>query len=291
MSKSYSLLSICNALSINRSSYLYWLNTEIYNFEKNTKFYCQIVQAYSDSNGIYGSPKITAILNKKGIICSCSKVAKAMHLLGIRSIVSKRFPMKISSITNTEKALIVNLIKDLDIVRINQVWTTDITYIQTINEGTFYLISFIDYFSKKVVSWGLYKDQKSDKLIDTLKIAIKKRKPFPGLICHSDKGTQMRSKLYREFLKHHNFIFSYTSLNHSCDENAAQESFHASLKKEKLYQMKLYTYEDAYKAIYDYIEGFYNPTRVHSSIGYLSPDEFEKSLKTSNTLYKCCLNY
>ena len=86
----------------------------------------------------------------------------------------------------------------------------------------------------------------------------------------------MRSKLYREFLKSKNFIFSYTSLEHSCDENAAQESFHASLKKEKLYQMKLYTFEDAYKAIYDYIEGFYNPIRLHSSIGYLSPIEFEK---------------
>lgn len=202
-----------------------------------------------------------------------------MRLIGIKSIVSKRFPMKISSITNTEKNLIINLIKDLKIIRINQVWTTDITYIQTINEGTFYLISFIDYFSKKVVAWGLYNDQKTDKLIDTLIIAIKKRNPPPGLICHSDKGSQMRSKLYREFLNRHNFVFSYTSLNHSCDENAAQESFHASLKKEKLYQMKLYTFEDAFKAIFDYIEGFYNPTRIHSSIGYLSPDDFEKSLE------------
>lgn len=179
-----------------------------------------------------------------------------MHLLGIRSIVSKRFPHRKSTLTNDEKSLIVNLINDLDIIRINQVWTTDVTYIQTINEGTFYLISFIDYFSKKVVSWGLYEDQKTNKLIYTLKIAIEKRKPSPGLICHSDKGSQMRSKLYRDFLKSNNFIFSYTSLNHSCDENAAQESFHSLLKKEKLYQMKLYTYEEAYKAIYDYIECF-----------------------------------
>lgn len=212
-----------------------------------------------------------------GFNCSLSKVAKAMHLLGIRSIIAKKFPHRKSSLTNEEKKLIVNLIKDLNIIHVNQVWTTDVTYIQTINEGTFYLISYIDYFSKKIVSWGLFNDQKTDKLIFVLKDAINKRKPSPGLICHSDKGSQMRSRLYREFLKSHNFIFSYTSLNHSCDENAAQESFHASLKKEKLYQMKLYTFEDAYKAIYDYIEGFYNPIRIHSSIGYLSPDEFEKS--------------
>lgn len=201
-----------------------------------------------------------------------------MHLLGIRSIVSKKFPQKKSRITDNEKSLIVNLIKDLKVDHLNQVWTTDITYIKTINEGTFYLISYIDYFSKKVISWGLFSDQKTDKLIIVLNNAIKKRNPSPGLICHSDKGPQMRSNNYRIFLKDHNFVFSYTELNHSCDQNAAQESFHASLKKEKIYQMKLYGYSDAYKAIYDYIEGFYNPTRLHSSIGNLSPDEFEKNI-------------
>lgn len=277
MSKQYSLFSICSALNVNRSAYLYWLKTGKLNEEKTTKFYCSIIQVYADSNGIYGSPRITIILNRMGFTCSISKVAKAMHLLGIRSIISKKFPHRKSTLTNNEKKLIINLIKDLDINHLNQVWTTDITYIQTINEGTFYLISYIDYFSKKVVAWGLFDNQKTDKLINVLKIAIKKRKPFPGLICHSDKGSQMRSKSYREFLKSKNYVFSYTSLNHSCDENAAQESFHASLKKEKLYQMKLYTFDDAYKAIYDYIEGFYNPIRLHSSIGYLSPDEFEKT--------------
>ena len=199
-----------------------------------------------------------------------------MHLLGIRSIVSKRFPQKISRITDNEKSLIVNLIKDLNVDHLNQVWTTDVTYIKTINESTFYLISYIDYFSKKVISWGLFSDQKSDKLIIVLNNAIKKRTPSPGLICHSDKGSQMRSNNYRNFLIYHNFVFSYTELNHSCDQNAAQESFHASLKKEKLYQIKLYNYQDAYRAIFEYIEGFYNPTRLHSSIGYLSPDDFEK---------------
>lgn len=208
-----------------------------------------------------------------------------MRLLGIRSIVSKKFPHKKSRISDKEKSLIINLIKDLDITRLNQVWTTDITYIKTIYEGTFYLISFIDYFSKKVIAWGLFENQKSDKLVSVLDQAVKARNPSPGLISHSDKGSQMRSKLYREYLSKHNFVFSYTSLNHSCDENAAQESFHASLKKECLYQHKIYTFDDAYKFIYDYIEGFYNISRIHSSIGYLSPIDFENQLSSSNTLY------
>lgn len=201
-----------------------------------------------------------------------------MKTLGIKSIVAKKFPKKISRITDKEKNNIVNLIKDLDITHINQVWTTDITYIKTIHEGTFYLISFIDYFSKKVVAWGLFDYQKSEQIITILKKGIEERNPSPGLIIHSDKGSQLRSKEYRRFLSKHNFVFSYTSLNHSCDENAAQESFHALLKKEWLYQTKLYNYEDAYREIYNYIEGFYNPIRIHSSIGYVSPVEFEKSL-------------
>ena len=206
-----------------------------------------------------------------------------MVVLGIKSIVTKRFPKRNTTLIDEEKKLIVNLIKNLSISHLNQVWTTDITYIKTLHEGTFFLITFLDYYSKKVVSWGLFDNQKTDVILIVLKEAIKKRKPKPGLIGHSDKGSQMRSKAYRHFLKSNNFVFSYTSINHSCDENAAQESFHASLKKEWLYQRNLYTYEDAYREIYNYIEGFYNPTRVHSSIGYLSPDNFEKSLFSQNT--------
>ena len=202
-----------------------------------------------------------------------------MKTLGIKNIVAKKFPKKKSLLTEKEKKNIINLIKGLKITHINQVWTTDITYIKTINEGTFYLISFIDYFSKKVVDWDLFDSQKSKQVIMVLKKAIKLRNPSPGLIVHSDKGPQLRSKEYRDFLSNNNMVFSYTSLNHSCDENAAQESFHALLKKEWLYQTKLYTYEDAYREIYNFIEGFYNPIRIHSSIGYVSPCDFEKSLQ------------
>ena len=222
---------------------------------------------------------------------SISTVSRAMNILGIKSIVVKKFPKKISRITNEEKKNIVNLIKDLNITHINQVWTTDITYIKTINEGTFYLISFIDYFSKKVVAWDLFNRQTSKQVITVLKDAIQKRKPNPGIIIHSDKGSKLRSKEYRKFLSNNNMVFSYTSLNHSCDENAAQESFHALLKKEWLYQMKLYNYEDTYREIFNYIEGFYNSIRIHSSIGYMSPIDFEKSLQNSKTPSKNCPKY
>lgn len=270
---------MCKTLGVHKSSYLYWLNVESNHFHNTIYFFQSVVKIYSHSKGIYGAPKITAILNKNNFPCSISKVSRAMKTIGIKSIVTKRFPKKISTIDDKEKSLIVNLIKNLDVTRLNQVWTTDITYIHTINDGTFYLISFIDYFSKRVIAWGLFQRQRTCEILTVLNDAIKKRKPIPGLIIHSDKGTQMRSKDYRSFLSNKNFVFSYTSLHHSCDENAAQESFHSLLKKECLYQQKIYHYNQAFKLIFDYIEGFYNPIRVHSSIGYLSPIQFEKKLE------------
>lgn len=199
-----------------------------------------------------------------------------MKFLGIASIHKTKFPKKKSLMSDEEKALIVNLILNINITAPNQVWTTDITYIHTVYDSTLYLISFIDQFSKRVVGWYLSKSQKATDVSIALNLAIKKRKPLPGLIVHSDKGSQFRSKLYREILIEHHFIYSYTELDHSCDQNASQESFHATIKKECIYNTTLYHYEDAYRVIFDYIEGFYNPKRIHSSIGYHSPIEFEK---------------
>jgi Transposase and inactivated derivatives len=281
LSSEYSLAFIFKTLNINPSSYYYWLANHQAADSRRLFIIQNILMAYSDSNGIYGAPKITAILMRKNIHISISTTSRFMNLLGIKSIVSKKFRYHKSTMSSKEKSLIINLVKDLDVTRINQVWSTDITYIHTIHEGSFYLVSYIDYYSKKVVAWGLFDNQKTDVILETLSLAIKKRNPLPELITHSDKGPQFRSKSYRKFHRKHNFAVSYTSLNHSCDENAAQESFHASLKKEAVYLHELYTKEDAYRVIFDFIEGRYNPTRIHSSIRYLSPDEFEKSIKNT----------
>lgn len=283
MLNKYSLSFIFKTLNINKSSYYYYINTKSKNDNSKAFILSKIIYIYRESDGIYGAPKIANKLKNFNINISVSTTSRYMNILGIKSIVAKTFTKKKTTLKDEEKLLIVNLIKNIDITSINQVWTTDITYIKTINEGNFFLISFIDYYSKKVVSWGLFENQKTDKIIQVLDKAIKKRKPKPGLIIHSDKGAQMRSFEYREFLKKNNIIYSYTSLNHSCDENAAQESFHSLLKKEKIYLEKIYNFEDAYRIIFDYIEGFYNPRRIHSSIGYLSPNEFENKLNSSKT--------
>lgn len=282
MSSQYSVYEICKTIGINRSSFSYWKNNGKDCFEQSIEFLQNVIKIYSDFGGIYGAPKIAQELEKNSIKCSVSKVSRAMKILGIRSIVSVKFVHRKSSMSDEEKALIVNLVKNLEITHINQVWTTDITYIKTINEDFCYLITYMDIYSKKVVSWDLTKSQTAGDMIKTLEKAMNSRNPSPGLIIHSDKGSQMRSRKYRTFLSEKNIIPSYTSLNHSCDENAAQESFHACLKKECIYQHRIKNYHEAYSLIYNYIENFYNPRRIHSSINYLSPDEFEKQFKNDN---------
>lgn len=204
-----------------------------------------------------------------------------MRLLGLKSVVFEHFKRKNNALSEEEKRCIVNLVKGLKLIGINQVWTTDITYIKTKSEGTFFLITFIDLYSKKVVAWNLCESQCSEDVIGVLKAAIKERKPKPGIIVHSDKGMQMRSHQYRECLEDNYMVASYTSLHHSCDENAVQESFHSLLKKECIYLKQPTDYTEAYGMIYRYIELFYNTRRIHSALGYVSPEQFENALEKS----------
>ena len=283
-SKYYTIDAQCKALNISRNGYYHWFHTYEAKLDKRAHFLIKILQIYWDSHGTYGAPRITAKLHQQGISISQKTVSKAMKFLNIASIHTEKFPFRISTMSAEERSLIHNLILNLKITHINQVWTTDITYISTVHDGTLYLITFMDLFSRKIVGWTLSRTQKALDIEIALQDAIKKRKPLPGLIVHSDKGSQFRSKLYRKLLAQNKMLYSYTELNHSCDQNANQESFHATLKKEWLSVRTLYYFEDAFKTIFDFIEGFYNPIRLHSSLGYVSPITFEKQAKTQKNL-------
>ena len=268
-------------LGINESAYYNWVRNGRVIENNSIKLMHAIIKEYAKSHGIYGVGKITSILNRKHFSVSQSTVSRYMYLMGIRSIVFKHFKPRRSRFKKDDYKDIINLIKGLKIDHLNQVWTTDISYIKTIKEGNLYFISFIDQYSKKVVAWDLKYSQTTKDILDVLKVAIKNNKPSPGLIIHSDKGSQMRAFEYKTFLSKYKFVRSYTSINHSCDENACQESFHSLLKRERLYLRKLKNFSDTYGEIYDYIENFYNPKRIHTQTGNLSPIDFEKSLNKS----------
>ena len=255
MRKFFKLYHIFKSLGVNPSSYYYYKHNFNSSIKKKAKFIQLVFHEYSLSNGIYGSGKIAHSLSSKGFVCSKSKVARVMRQLEIMAISAKKFPKKISKISEAERRQFVNLIKGVKIDKCNQVWTTDITFIKT-KSRMFYLVSFLDLFSRKIVAWDLCNDLKTKSILNVLEKARISRNPGKGLIIHSDKGSQFRSLEYKLYLAKHNMIRSTTSINHSCDENSVQESFHASLKKEAVHHFFLSDFSDAYRVIFNYIEGF-----------------------------------
>lgn len=280
-SSNYSINSLCDALDVNRSSY-YSFNDSLNNKKERLAYNAlvseRILSIFEDSNHIYGSPKITQILRKEGFKISQKTVLKHMQVLGIKSCVYTSFVKRNSYLTEQEKSLIENLIKDFPITSINQIGVCDITYIKTVRDGTVYLASIMDLYSRKIIAWEVCHNMKQELVMHVFQKAYSNRKPKNIVIVHSDKGSQYRSRLYRQLLVKNHCVFSYTSLHHSCDENANQESFHSLIKKEHLYQKVLFTIDDVRRECFIYIEGFYNSKRIHGALNYISPIEFENLL-------------
>lgn len=274
-SDTYSISLMCKCLNISRSSFYHYFYYSSNNFDKNSHIMSRILSIFYNSKKTYGAPRITAVLNGEGLIISQKTVAKYMRILGLYSISKKNFPKRKSSMSEEEKSKIKNLIKDVLVIRPNQVWTTDITYIKTKEDGTVYLSSIMDLFSRRIIAWNVGYNMKKELVLETLENALFIRNYPKNIIIHSDKGSQYRSYAFRDLIVKHNCLYSYTSLNHSCDENANQESFHATLKKEWLYSYSFNTINDVRRACFEYIEGFYNTSRIHSSLGFLSPLNFE----------------
>ncbi|WHY86804.1 IS3 family transposase [Neobacillus novalis] len=156
----------------------------------------------------------------------------------------------------------------------NQLWVTDITYIPT-NEGWLYLASVMDLYSRKIVGWSMGETMTKELVISALKMAYKRQRPEVGVIHHSDRGVQYASHEYQKLLKQYKMIGSM-SRKGNCYDNACIESFHGILKRELVYQTKYRMREEAKKSLFEYIEFFYNSKRIHSALGYFTPNEFDR---------------
>lgn len=155
----------------------------------------------------------------------------------------------------------------------NTAWVSDITYIWT-DEGWMYLATTMDLFSRKIVGWAMDDHMRTDLVTRALQMAIEKRRPAPGLIHHSDRGSQYASKEFRKLLKKHGILPSM-SRKGDCWDNAVMESFYRSLKVERVHRDRYKDHRQARTAVFEYIEAFYNTVRMHSTLGYQSPNEFE----------------
>ena len=241
----------------------------------------EILSIYQNSYGTYGSPRITYALRNIGYVIDRKTVYNYMKELNIHSITYKKFRYKKTNFKDYAYLRLKNIVKDTNVTDVNEVWTQDVTYIK-LNDGTnAYLASVMDYYSRKIIAYELCKNMTTDLILRVLNKAYNERKPKSGLILHSDKGAQYRSDKYKNFAFAHRAKCSYTRIVFSCADNASQESFHASLKKECLYQMKPKSFEETKMLIFKYIDGFYNTRRLHSHLGYKSPDDFEREHKLS----------
>ena len=224
----------------------------------------------------YGSRRMKKALNSLGYPVGRRYTRRLMKEAGIQVRYKKKY--KVTTNSNHKQPVFENVLdRQFDVATPNTAYVQDITYIWT-QEGWLYLAVVIDLFSRKVVGWSMSSRMKAALVCDALTMAIWQRRPGNGLIVHSDRGSQYASKPYRRLLKGHNFIGSM-SRKGDCWDNAVVESFFGSLKQE-LVQWK--HYQSRYEAQQDilrYITTFYNPKRLHSSLGYRSPNQYEADLK------------
>jgi transposase InsO family protein len=267
-------------LKVSRSGYYAWINRPMSARQKyNTYLTERIRSIHEQRKRVYGCLRITAELRDEGFSCSKNRVARLMRKQGITARTKRRF--RITTNSNHKLPIANNLVEmQFNPQKKNSLWTTDITYIWT-REGWLYLSVMLDLWSRAVISWNAEKSMDENLVINTLDKALRNRKPAGELILHSDRGSQYASQRLRKILKQNNILQSMSSKG-NCYDNAPTESFFSTLKRELIYRERYRTREEAKQSLFEYIEVFYNRQRRHSTLGYLSPMQFEKLKNTPN---------
>lgn len=262
-------------MGVSRSGYYKWLKRKPSDQEKLRKKRMKRIQHHFYAfKRRYGSKKIAAKLREEGDKkVSTKTVALLMKEMKLRSCTVKKYKATTNSKHN--QPVYDNVLnRGFKVLAPNKVWVTDITYIGT-SQGWVYLASVMDLYSRKIVGWTLGDRMTKELVLEAFDQACERQKPAPGLIHHSDRGSQYASNEYRERLTKNEMIGSM-SRKGNCYDNACIESFHSILKKELVYQTKFRTRKQAYDEIYQYIEFDYNRIRIHETIGYLTPHQCEK---------------
>jgi len=269
---------MCRVFSVSRSGYYSWRGRpESKRSMENRRLDVHIKAIYNESKGRYGSPKITDELNDMGFPVSKNRVARRMKEAGIRSIVRRKH--RVTTDSKHSHPVADNLLqRNFTTSAPDKVWVSDITYIPTMR-GWIYLTVFIDLFSRMVVGWSLSSSLSADMVLAALQRGIRNRRPGTGLIIHSDRGVQYACKDFRKVLSKHGFIQSM-SRKGNCWDNAVAESFFGILKTELVHHERFKGPQDTLRAIFEYIEIFYNRKRKHSTLGYYTPVQFEQAMKS-----------
>jgi putative transposase len=271
--KAYPLPAMCTTLTVSVSGYRAWKSGGRSNGKRlrDPQLLALIRAIHAQLKGAYGSPRMVKQIRGRGFPASKERVERLMRENGIRARHKRRY----KATTDSKHALPVapNLLeRNFSPSAPNQAWAADLTYVWT-DEGWLYLAIVLDLFNREVVGWSIKPRMTSDIVIDALTMAWFRRKPSPGLMHHSDRGSQYASHAFQDKLTEYGMVCSM-SRKGNCWDNAPTESFFNSLKNERVHGTRYSTRDEAIADLFAYIEPFYNRSRRHSTLGYKSPIQF-----------------
>lgn len=270
---------MCRVLEVSRGGFYLWLKRPASRRSvENCRLLLEIRAIHKASRETYGSPRVHAQLQSPSKSCGRNRVARLMRENGIRAKRKRKFRATTDSKHNSPVQENI-LGRRFDVETPNKAWVGDITYIPT-QEGWLYLAALMDLHSRRIVGWCMDNRISRHLVARALEMACFQRSPEPGLLHHSDRGSQYASHDYQKLLKDHGIVCSM-SRKGNCWDNAAMESFFSTLKMELVYHRNYESRAQAQADIFDYIEVFYNRQRLHSALGYRSPAAFELLAKTA----------
>ena len=270
----HSVQALCRTLAVSRSGYYARLRgAPGSQAQKDAQLTALLQQEHQQSRLTYGRPRLQARLRILGHRHSSKRIARLMKAAGICGRPRRRFVPRTTQ-SDPTGPIAPNLLAQRSApTKADEVWITDLTYVPTA-EGWLYVSTILDRFSRRAVGWAFGASLDTALPLAALRMALRHRQPGRGLVHHSDRGCQYASQQYREQLQQHGLTPSMSRAA-NCYDNAAMESFWSTLKHELVYRQQFLTRAQASAAIFDYIQTFYNPLRLHSALGYKSPMDFE----------------
>jgi putative transposase len=276
MKTEHPIRSLCEALEVSSSGYYDWSNRPTQPSPRaleNERLAQQIAQVHQESRQTYGSPRVQKALGQAGHAYGRHRMARLMRLQGLCGRAKGRFRVCTTD-SHHDQPIAPNRLPDLPAPSApNQIWLGDITYVPT-DEGRLYLAGILDLDSRRLTGWAMSVHINTELILAAWGMALTQRQPSAGLVFHSDRGVQDASHDCRQALENAQAVASM-SRQGNCYDNAAMESFWSPLKQELIYRRHFKTRDEARQAIFDFIEVFYNRQRLHSSLDYRSPLDFE----------------
>lgn len=264
---------MCEQLAVSRSGFYAWQRRDASQHQQDDDALAKRIQEiHQGSRGRYGSPRVHAVLVGEGVTVSRKRVVRLMRQSGLSARPRRRFRKTTDSKHGLPVAANV-LERSFDVKAANTAWAGDITYIPT-REGWLYLAILLDLYSRLVVGWSMRADMERQLCLDALNMALKSRRPGRGLLHHTDRGSQYASHDYRAVLDANGIVCSMSRTG-DCWDNAVAESFFKTLKAELVDEADFATRDEARRAIFEFIEVWYNRQRLHSHLDYRSPADYE----------------